>query len=188
MKLTKTKRKELKPGDMFCVPYKYPVSEVYMVLREDMIDSLSNVEVLRIEPDDQKKAEPETIEIEKAAGIALRDNGIIIAADIRALAARISEAETTASPTAVEELQEASTHLLRASRAVERAVQVAGMMTGECRYCHKNFEYPYAHGLIDMIRAHEATCEARPKGDDVTLDETDVPIVPQASAVQGTGT
>lgn len=57
MKLTKTKRKELKPGDMFCVPYKRGVSEVYMVLHEDLIDSLSNAAVLQIEPDDPENAE-----------------------------------------------------------------------------------------------------------------------------------
>jgi hypothetical protein len=125
MKLTKTKRKELRPGDMFCIPYKQAVSEVYMVLRDDLIDSLSNAEVMRIEPDDPKKAEPEPetieIDIEKVAGIALRDNGIIIAADCRALTARVSKAEATASPTEAAALQEARGHLLRASMAVERA-------------------------------------------------------------------
>ena len=60
MKLTKTKRKELEPGDMFCVPYKRGVSEVYIVLRDDLIDSLSNAEVIRIEPDDPETAEPES--------------------------------------------------------------------------------------------------------------------------------
>ena len=125
MKLTKTKRKELKPGDMFCMPYEQPVSEVYMVLRENMIDSLSNAEILRIEPDDPENAEPEP---------------------------------------------------------------KAEMITGYCRYCPKIFKYPNVYGLAEMIHAHEATCPERPKGDDVTLDETDMPIVPEAQAEQGAGT
>ncbi len=174
MKLTKTKRKELRPGDMFCIPYKRGVSEVYIVLRDDLIDSLSNAEVLRIEPDDSKKAqvaqggnkmarkiigyrfggteEPyivpitesddpveatkqkqyiksfpgagqvvdwlRTLEIEDAMPAKTAD---IVIRDIRILTARVSEAETTASPTEAVALQEARGHLRRASTAVERA-------------------------------------------------------------------
>jgi len=44
-----------------------------------------------------------------------------IVVDIRAITARVSEAETTATPTATLALQEARGHLLRASMAVERA-------------------------------------------------------------------
>lgn len=44
-----------------------------------------------------------------------------IVADIRSITARISEAETTATPTAATALQESRGHLLRASMAVERA-------------------------------------------------------------------
>lgn len=44
-----------------------------------------------------------------------------ITAAIRTLTARVSDAETTATPTAALELSEARRHLLRASAAVERA-------------------------------------------------------------------
>jgi len=44
-----------------------------------------------------------------------------IASDLRALTARVSDAETTAQPTAALALSEARRHLLRASMAIERA-------------------------------------------------------------------
>lgn len=49
-----------------------------------------------------------------------------IVADIRALTARISAAETTATPPKALALQEARGHLLRASMAVERAQEKQG--------------------------------------------------------------
>jgi hypothetical protein len=51
-----------------------------------------------------------------------------------------------------------------------------------------NLEDTTDKSLAEMIHTHEATCPERPKGDDITIDETDVPIVPQPSAEQGAGT
>ena len=49
-----------------------------------------------------------------------------IAADIATLTARLSEAETTAAPTAAAALQEARRHVLRAAVVVELAQEVSG--------------------------------------------------------------
>lgn len=46
-----------------------------------------------------------------------------IAADLRNLTARVSDAQATATPTAASALSEARRHLLRASVAVERAAE-----------------------------------------------------------------
>jgi len=54
MQLTKVKRRELKRGDMFCAQYEKAVSEVYMVTADgdNVIDSISNMEVYRIDAPD----------------------------------------------------------------------------------------------------------------------------------------
>ena len=60
-----------------------------------------------------------------------------ITADLAALTARVSDMETTASPTASDALSEARRHLLRASAAVERAqeekagAEIAGDMAAQ---------------------------------------------------------
>jgi hypothetical protein len=60
-----------------------------------------------------------------------------IAADLAALTARVSDVETTTSPTAAAALSEARRHLLRASAAVERAqeakagAEIAGDMAAQ---------------------------------------------------------
>jgi len=50
-----------------------------------------------------------------------------IVADIKAITARISKVETTATPSKALALQEARGHLLRASMAVERAMAKQGV-------------------------------------------------------------
>lgn len=80
----------------------------------------------------------------------------IIAADLAALTASVSDVETTASPTAAAALSEARRHLLRASAAVERAQEAKAWKD-------------VADDLIMKAQAEQGTGEDTPPIADIPL-------------------